>query len=572
MTEFDKTILALTPVSKQYYACVLKKLDCQSEVIQKYEIAALRRDSLKNLWRTLRSIRSENIYLIYEDSKAVSLVPILGCLATLTNARRIWVLDNNLQTRRYYRWNVFTSIFSLFKGSLLAHWNLFVAYMKAGELLKADRITVSFSDTKNLLYLKTNLWYGVQVGGSIGHISGVINAFSEKKYSVTYMSMEPPILLDESVKFESMSNIKYYGLPQEVNLYTFQQHVFNCFEKSDSFVNRKFSFIYSRMAIANYSNVLISRKLNIPLILEYNGSEVWVSEKWGSGLRYKKAAQVCEDVCIKHAHLIVVVSDVLKKELMSRGVEENRILFYPNCIDPKQFNPNRFAESEISNLRKELNLSMNHNVLTFVGTFGQWHGADVLAEAIHELCCHHMSWLIENRVHFMLVGNGLKMVEVLKFVDNEICKPFVTLTGLIPQNEAPLYLAMSDILISPHVANSDGTKFFGSPTKLFEYMAMGKGIIASDLDQIGEVLKNSIHVDHLPQNPPTSDDTRMALLVKPGIVQDLVKAIKFLVENSEWSLSLGKRALQEVNTKYTWQIHVDEIMKQYAKNLSEDSK
>jgi glycosyltransferase involved in cell wall biosynthesis len=572
MKENRDTILALTPVSRQYYASILGKLGLGDVGIDYYDLARLRRYSLKDLWITLRSIKSENIYLVFEESKAVSLIPIFGSIATLSNAKKIWILDNALNKSQYYRWTIFGSLFSLAKGTLLAHWNLFITYRKACRVLKTDRITVQFSDTKNLLYLKTNLWYGVQVGGSIGHISGVINAYAEKKYTVTYMSMEPPILLDESVRFESMSNIKYYGVPQEVNLYTFQQHVFNCFEKNKSFVNQKFYFIYSRMAIANYANVLISRRLKIPLILEYNGSEVWVSEKWGSGLHYKKAAQVSEDVCIKHAHLIVVVSDVLKKELMSRGVEENRILFYPNCIDPKQFNPNRFTESQISNLQKELNLSKDHKVLTFVGTFGQWHGADKFAEAIHELCNHHRPWLIENKVHFMLVGNGLKMEDVLKFVDNEICKPFVTLTGLIPQKDAPLYLAISDILMSPHVANSDGTNFFGSPTKLFEYMAMGKGIIASDLDQIGEVLKNSIYVDQLPQKPPTSDDTRMALLVKPGNVQDLIKAIKFLVVNNEWALSLGRNALQEAKTKYTWQIHVDEIMKQFAKNVSENSK
>lgn len=567
MMECKNTLLALTPVSKQYYASIIKKLDCQNDSIQQYEVASLRRYSLRILWRTLRSIKSKNIYLIYEESKAVSLVPILGCLATFTKASKIWILDNKLEITRYYRWKIFTSLFSLFKGTLLAHWNLFVAYKKASLVLKTDRISVQFSDTKKLLYLKTNLWYGVQVGGSIGHISGVINAYVGKKYSVTYMSMEPPLLLDESVKYQPMDNIKYYGIPQEVNLFTFQQHVVNSFNTNTNLFNQNFSFIYSRMAISNYANVLISRKFNIPLILEYNGSEVWVSEKWGSGLRYKKAAQISEDVCIKHAHLIVVVSDVLKKELISRGVEESRILFYPNCIDPQQFNPTRFTESQINNLRKEWGLTSEHKVLTFVGTFGQWHGAEKLAEAIYELCSYQRQWLIEHKIHFVLVGNGLKMDNVRQFVDNDMCKPFVTLTGLIPQKEAPMYLAMSDILMSPHVANSDGSNFFGSPTKLFEYMAMGKGIIASDLDQIGEVLKNSLHVDHLPENSPSSDDTKMALLVKPGNVQDLITAIKFLIMNNEWRLSLGRNALLEANSKYTWQIHVEEIMKQFHKNL-----
>ena len=67
--------------------------------------------------------------------------------------------------------------------------------------------------------------------------------------------------------------------------------------------------------------------------------------------------------------------------------------------------------------------------------------------------------------------------------------PFVTLAGIRPQTETPRTLAASDILLSPHVPNPDGTPFFGSPTKLFEYMAMAKPIVASDLDQVGWVLK-----------------------------------------------------------------------------------
>ena len=55
------------------------------------------------------------------------------------------------------------------------------------------------------------------------------------------------------------------------------------------------------------------------------------------------------------------------------------------------------------------------------------------------------------------------------------------LTGLVPQEDGPEHLAACDILASPHVPNADGTPFFGSPTKLFEYMAMGKGIVASNL-------------------------------------------------------------------------------------------
>ena len=118
------------------------------------------------------------------------------------------------------------------------------------------------------------------------------------------------------------------------------------------------------------------------------------------------------------------------------------------------------------------------------------------------------------------------------------------LTGLIPQSEGPVHLAACDILASPHVPNPDGTPFFGSPTKLFEYMAMGKGIVASDLDQIGEVLKHDYS----------------AWLVKPGDVESLTNGLKVLIDDKAKREKLGQAAEEEVVEKYTWRIHTQRII------------
>ena len=105
-------------------------------------------------------------------------------------------------------------------------------------------------------------------------------------------------------------------------------------------------------------------------------------------------------------------------------------------------------------------------------------------------------------------------------------------------------MAACDILVSPHVPNPDGTPFFGSPTKLFEYMAMGKGIVASDLDQIGEVLRHN----------------KTAWLVKPGDINALMMGLKTLIDNSELRERLGKTARQEAIAKHTWKEHTGKIV------------
>ena len=76
-------------------------------------------------------------------------------------------------------------------------------------------------------------------------------------------------------------------------------------------------------------------------------------------------------------------------------------------------------------------------------------------------------------------------------------------------------LKACDIYVSPHNTHMVDGRFFGSPTKIFEYMAMGGGIVASDLEQIGEVLSPALRVGDLSSGDLTVADQR-SVLCTPG--------------------------------------------------------
>ena len=278
-------------------------------------------------------------------------------------------------------------------------------------------------------------------------------------------------------------------------------------------------------------------------------------------MRFHTLATKAEEVMLNHAHLIVTISEVLKQELIAKGIDPARIVFYPNCIDPVIFNPQRFTQSEKDALRRQYEISPTATVVVFIGTFGLWHGADVLAKAIAMMYSSDRKWLANHKVHFLLVGDGLKMPQVRTTIKDSGADAICTLTGLVPQEQAALHLASADILASPHVPNSDGTRFFGSPTKLFEYMAMEKGIIASNLDQIGEVLSPGINTRELPNNAPGGNNNQIAVLGEPGNLEDLVKGLKFLVEHQDWRSHLARNARFRVLERYTWRHHVEAILK-----------
>ena len=92
--------------------------------------------------------------------------------------------------------------------------------------------------------------------------------------------------------------------------------------------------------------------------------------------------------------------------------------------------------------------------------------------------------------------------------------------------------------------NPDGTPFFGSPTKLFEYMAMGKGIVASDLDQVGEILEHG----------------RAAQMTVPGSVDSLVEGLRVLIEDPARRDALGAEARRLAVERHSWREHTRRII------------
>jgi glycosyltransferase involved in cell wall biosynthesis len=150
-----------------------------------------------------------------------------------------------------------------------------------------------------------------------------------------------------------------------------------------------------------------------------------------------------------------------------------------------------------------------------------------------------------------MIGEGERRAQAEAIIRNAGLMDNVVFTGRVPQVDAPRYLAACDIFASPHVPNPTDTPFFGSPTKLFEYMAMGRGIVASDLDQIGKVLSHD----------------KTAWLVKPGSVPDLAFGLERLLDDAALCQRLGTAARDEAVRRHTWRAHVARILNKLEREL-----
>lgn len=545
--------LAASPLSSSYKAAFEQKIGGQPRYLY---LAELRRLPLVEMVRVLRGLRGAPVYLLLENEDSLAVLSILKTTAALAGAKPVVAVGPDLSLQHVSRAESARSLAALLGASVHGRLALRACRKELDELLAASRAEAPLGPTNRILYLNGNLWLGLKAGGSIGHVAGVVNGLSALGREVHLASIIDPILVSPSVHNHALSPPETLGLPLEANSFRFTRSMVAQVSELDAL--RGSAFVYQRLSLGNYAGVVLARRVNVPLVLEYNGSEVWVARHWGRRLRYETLAEDAEKACLRHATVVVTVSEILREELESRGVASHRIACYPNGVDTTLFDPERWTASERRAHRQSMGIDPNALVATFVGTFGQWHGVERLAEAIRELA-RDEQWMAASRLHFLLVGDGMKMAETHRILA-EVPPDLYTLTGLVPQAEAPRHLSASDILLSPHVPNADGSRFFGSPTKLFEYMAMAKPIVASALDQIADVLDPGLDVNSLPQDDDPSDRPELAVMTRPGNTEDLATALRFLAERPRWRSRLGENARVRALERYTWQHHVRTII------------
>lgn len=391
------------------------------------------------------------------------------------------------------------------------------------------------------VYVRTDYWVQLTSGGSYGHTCYVARELARVTEDFACLMASRFDMLDE------------FGLRQvvmppasdsaaEIPLLGATWHYYPILKVA--FGMRRPAYIYERLCLGNFAAALVSQELGIPYILEYNGSEISMSRSFnGTSLEYESLFVRAEEAAFRQATLITVVSEVLKESLIARKVDPRKILVNPNGADPVQYAPPS-AGARLA-VRSQLGFGPDDRVVGFSGTFGGWHGIDVLAEAIPRICADQPS------ARFLLIGDGSHKPMLDEAVSRHGLQARVHSAGRVPQAEGARLLGACDIFVSPHNSHMVDSKFFGSPTKLFEYMAMGGGIVGSDLEQLGEVLSPALRVSDFAGATPRVDRQR-AVLCKPGDVGEFVSAVKALVEQPGVSAELGRNARQAVLDEYSW--------------------
>jgi len=397
------------------------------------------------------------------------------------------------------------------------------------------------------VYLRTDFWSPIVSGGSYGHTCYVAKELARRSERfVAFLGNRFPLLDTLGVRQVVPDPPGHEG-PESL-IIRGTSHYYPALKTAFQALSP--AYIYERICLGNYCGAQLSHELGIPYIVEYNGSEVSMFRSFeGKRYAYETLYIRAEQAAFRQATLISVVSQVIKDSLIDRGVDADKILVNPNGADLDAYSPASTAEKR--ELQRELRLDGGDCVVGFTGTFGGWHGIDVLAAAIPEICRRRPG------ARFLLIGDGGFRHLITDAIAQHGLQEQVISVGRVPQQEGARLLRACDIYVSPHNAHMVDSRFFGSPTKLFEYMAMGRAIVATRLEQIGEVLTPGLDARALDARAPV--DGARAVLCEPGSVGEFVDAVTFLAEHAPIRNALGVNARAAVERDYSWSRHVEKL-------------
>lgn len=235
-----------------------------------------------------------------------------------------------------------------------------------------------------------------------------------------------------------------------------------------------------------------------------------------------------------YANHVIVLSEACKDYLVSHyQTPKEKITVIRNGINIEKFS------LQYESMRN----GQNQCKVGYVGTFYEWQGVFDFVEAVPYVLEH------SQKVMFHMIGQGPDYEAVKKRSDELGLQNHIVFHGPIPSASVPKMLHDLDVVVIPRPSTLATETTV--PLKVFEFMAAGKAIIASDVAGLMEVLS------------PGQD----CLVYRAGSVMELAKAIGRLADNQELRENLGENAVKNVNSQPSWGVVADNLKNLYFKQL-----
>lgn len=264
-------------------------------------------------------------------------------------------------------------------------------------------------------------------------------------------------------------------------------------------------------------------RLNMPVILEsHNFSKFEKHRMIGSWVSITQQAEKPVSM--------VVTTKAGKHSYAAIGVPEQRIRVLPNGVNVERFS----RDDAQASLRIELDLPPDVPLLAFSGSLHEGRGGEEMLDCAALL----------PDVQVLIVGGTPDDVARYRQIVQQRGLDNVRLIGHVAQCILPKYLLAADILLMPYTTRFSAHSFeYTSPMKMFEYLATGRPMVATDFPILHEVLEHG----------------RNAVFVPPDSGEALAQGVRQLLEQPDLARRIGAAAKADAQ-RYSWQARAGAVI------------
>jgi glycosyltransferase involved in cell wall biosynthesis len=276
--------------------------------------------------------------------------------------------------------------------------------------------------------------------------------------------------------------------------------------------------IYERYNLFLLSGLMAKRCFRVPLLLEVN-SPLLHERSRGDGIALARLARWAERSAWRGADRVLPVTHALSKYVLASDVPIERVIVVSNGVNMAHF----AGAPKADDAKARLGLA-GRLVLGFTGFVREWHGVDKI-----------IRWMAESgapdTTHLLVVGDGPARQSLERLARELHVEQRVTFTGVVSREDIPDYIAAFDIALQPAVVP------YASPLKLFEYLALGKPIVAPKMPNVEEILTDRTNAVLFDTDSPTG----------------LAEALRLVVANADLRNRLAAAAARTIQERQlTW--------------------
>lgn len=343
---------------------------------------------------------------------------------------------------------------------------------------------------------------------------------------------------------DDVDDIIYRRISSEINRLEYDEKIFmweSIEEYKKIFAREKPSIVHGRSTyLVSLPAYIAALSLGIPFVYEVSGLWELVFESRddaADNIQKIQRIRALETLVMQGAHQVLTLTVDMRAEIVSRGVDENKVTLVPNSVDINKFVK---VDRDLA-LQRKIGLDPDDFVFGYIGSFVEYEGLDDLIYAFDKVAKEIP------KAKLLLVGSGNVKNKIIEIAQRSTNSNKIIILDRIPHEEVLNYYSLLDVVVFARKGWDVCEKV--SPMKPFEAMACEKVVLSSSVKALRDIVNNNV----------------TGFVFEKDSVEDLSLNLKKLYFKKSELKQIGKTAREWVVENRSWDKAGQEVLSVYRK-------